>query len=127
MPIAAPRPCTYPGCPAMGSGGGSRCLDHKHILKTKVDIRRTSSSARGYGSKWQKERALYLQENPMCVMCKAEGKLKIAKVVDHKVAHCGDPTLFWDRNNWQSMCKKHHDSKTAKTDGGFGNPVGRGR
>jgi hypothetical protein len=22
--------------------------------------------------------------------------------------------LFWDCGNWQPMCKRHHDSKTAR-------------
>jgi 5-methylcytosine-specific restriction protein A len=28
--------------------------------------------------------------------------------------------LFWDSKNWQSLCKHHHDVKTATEDGGFG-------
>lgn len=30
-------------------------------------------------------------------------------------------SLFWDQNNWQALCKPHHDAKTAREDGGFGN------
>lgn len=33
-----------------------------------------------------------------------------ASVVDHKIAHRGDMTLFWDKANWQSLCKPCHDS-----------------
>nr|WP_292832122.1 HNH endonuclease signature motif containing protein [Mesorhizobium sp.] len=28
--------------------------------------------------------------------------------------------LFWDRSNWQPLCKPCHDRKTATSDGGFG-------
>jgi 5-methylcytosine-specific restriction protein A len=30
--------------------------------------------------------------------------------------------LFWDRANWRAMSKQCHDRKTAREDGGFGNP-----
>jgi 5-methylcytosine-specific restriction endonuclease McrA len=43
-------------------------------------------------------------------------------IVDHIVPHKGDQTLFWDRANWRPMAKACHDSKTAREDGGFGNP-----
>ena|SRR5215216_2743747 len=75
-----------------------------------------SSTARGYGYKWQQARAGYLAKHPLCVMCKADGMVRLATVVDHKVAHRGDQGLFWDRNNWQSLCKPHHDSEAQKRD-----------
>jgi 5-methylcytosine-specific restriction protein A len=36
-----------------------------------------------------------------------------AAIVDHIVPHRGDAALFWQSTNWQSMCKQHHDAKTA--------------
>lgn len=35
-------------------------------------------------------------------------------LVDHIIPHRGDKKLFWDERNWQGLCKKHHDRKTAK-------------
>ncbi len=32
--------------------------------------------------------------------------------------------LFWKRDNWQSMGKVCHDTKTAREDGAFGNATG---
>lgn len=64
----------------------------------------------GYGWRWQKAREAFLLANPLCVMCKAEGRPVPAKVVDHKVPHKGDQKLFWDRKNWQSLCKHHHSA-----------------
>lgn len=72
-----------------------------------------TSSERGYGSRWQKARETYLKRNPLCVMCKAmqPPRATPATVVDHKVKAEGDQELFWDSaNNWQSLCKWHHDS-----------------
>ena len=67
---------------------------------------------RGYGYKWQKARAAFLDEpdNTLCVMCSADNRVTIATVVDHRLPHRGDMTLFWDRSNWQPLCKFHHDS-----------------
>lgn len=83
------------------------------IPKTQVASWRAagaSSSERGYDHRWRKERNEYLRLNPLCVMCDAEGRIKAATVVDHKIPHRGDMVLFWDKSNWQSLCKKHHDS-----------------
>ena len=33
------------------------------------------------------------------------------------VPHHGDMTLFWDEENWQALCKRCHDAKTASEDG----------
>jgi 5-methylcytosine-specific restriction protein A len=58
--------------------------------------------------------------NPLCVTCQGEGRVEAATVVDHIIPHRGDQKLFWGRSNWQSLCKRHHDIKTASEDGGFG-------
>jgi 5-methylcytosine-specific restriction protein A len=63
-----------------------------------------------YDRRWRKQRAYFLQANPLCVMCQAQGFVTSATVVDHIKPHRGDLTLFWDANNWQSLCKHHHDS-----------------
>lgn len=87
-------------------------------------MERGSSTARGYGSRWQKARATYLCRNPLCVECFKQSKVVPATVVDHIRPHKGDQKLFWDRDNWAALCKRHHDSKTAREDGGFGRPTG---
>lgn len=58
----------------------------------------------------------YLQAHPLCVHCLAEGRYVKATVVDHKIPHRGDPKLFWDTDNWQSLCKPCHDRKTGQED-----------
>ena len=68
-----------------------------------------SSAQRGYGSKWQRARIDFLHDNPLCVMCMRDNKVTAANVVDHIVPHRGDMKLFWDRKNWQPLCKPHHD------------------
>lgn len=69
-----------------------------------------TSTQRGYGYKWQQAREGYLKKHPLCVMCEANGRVEEATVVDHIQPHEGDMTLFWDRKNWQPLCKHCHDS-----------------
>ncbi len=63
-----------------------------------------------YGRRWAKARAQFLGQHPWCVMCEQEGRQRRANVVDHITPHEGDPVLFWDVNNWQPLCKTHHDA-----------------
>lgn len=81
---------------------------------------RPSAAKRGYGSAWQKASKGFLKFNPLCVRHLARGHLVPAKCVDHIRPHKGDQDLFWDRHNWQALCKRCHDHKTATEDGGFG-------
>lgn len=81
---------------------------------------RRASVARSlyHTSAWLTLRALQLDEHPMC--CTPEcGRL--ASVVDHVVPHRGNNALFFDQENLRSMCKRCHDRKTVRFDGGFGN------
>jgi 5-methylcytosine-specific restriction protein A len=45
-------------------------------------------------------------------MCLEEGISKMAKVVDHIKPHKGNKEEFFDLNNLQALCKRHHDKKT---------------
>ena len=76
----------------------------------KYDALRGSSADRGYGYRWQQARLRHLEANPLCVMCASEGRVVEAQVVDHIKPHKGNQTLFWSASNWQSLCKRHHDS-----------------
>lgn len=77
------------------------------------------TAERGYGARWQRERLGFLDEHPLCAMCRERGRITPATVVDHIVPHKGDPVLFWDKRNWQSLCAPHHNSdKQALEKGG---------
>jgi 5-methylcytosine-specific restriction protein A len=84
---------------------------------------RPSAHKRGYGARWRKYRKFYLTSHPLCVECKKMNKITIATVVDHIRPHKGDMKLFWNNSNHQGLCKYHHDSKTAREDGGFGHKM----
>ena len=56
------------------------------------------------------------QSHPLCAECRKQGRYTKATVVDHIVPHRGDQKLFWDRSNWQPLCKACHDRKTWRED-----------
>jgi 5-methylcytosine-specific restriction endonuclease McrA len=67
-------------------------------------------------------------QHPLCAFCVAKGLVTAAVVVDHIEAHDGDYEKFWDSENWQSLCKRHHDStkqrqEKKRLEGGGGQKV----
>jgi 5-methylcytosine-specific restriction endonuclease McrA len=69
-----------------------------------------TSAQRGYGYKWQKARAAWIEAHPLCEYCKREGRVTAATVVDHSTPHRGDMTIFWERTKWVSLCTNCHSS-----------------
>ena len=69
-----------------------------------------------YGAEWRRESAAFLERNKWCVEHLAIGEVVPATVTDHKVPHRGNLQRFWDRKNWQPLCKHCHDRKTALED-----------
>jgi len=113
------------------------CPKHQKAKQQQDAAQRGTAHERGYTSAWTKARAHYLRAHPLCVHCQRSGTLSPAIIVDHIIPHklkqatdSGDQVaiavaraLFWDsESNWQSLCKTHHDIKTATEDGGFGRP-----
>ena len=125
MPKRPFRPCKYPVCKTLTRD--HYCEKHKDIanqqrkeLQKRTDKKRGNANQRGYTYKWSKARKSFLEKNPLCVHCQQQGIVKAAEVVDHIIPHKGDQKLFWDKTNWQPLCKKCHDRKTVAQDGGFG-------
>ena len=86
------------------------CEDHAplHYKDSK------STKEKGYNHRWKLARKAYLHSHPLCVRCQAVGRLTPATVVDHIKPHRGSWPLFIDPANHQSLCKHHHDQKTAR-------------
>lgn len=130
--LTPPKPCAKSGCAGLAYGADKYCSKHLHLAATEsksfADTKRLSSTSRGYGYKWQKVSAAFLREFPLCVECTGQGLTELATDVDHKIPHrlaaakaSGDQAeiakalkLFWNRDNWQGLCKRHHSAKTAK-------------
>lgn len=84
---------------------------------------RATTAERGYGARWQKARAAFLAQHPLCAQCAKENRVTAATVVDHVIPHKGDEALFWDQEgNWAALCAKCHNVKTSR-EGAFGRPV----
>lgn len=69
-------------------------------------------------------RATHLAANPRCTHVDTETQAQCtepATDVDHIIPHRGEDALRLDPNNLRSYCHRHHSSKTARQDGGFGN------
>ena len=116
MPYKSLKPCakcntlTYERfCPVHKTEYEQQQLERKRQLEKNRD----SAYNRGYDSKWAKARIAYLSKHPVCAMCQKVDRVTVATVVDHIVPHRGDKKLFWDSTNWQPLCKKCHDKKTA--------------
>ena len=87
------RPCRHPGCSAL--------------------------TREGYCPKHKPAKAQLLRE-PFCRACAAQyppgdpRHRTRATVVDHIEPHRGNWARFIDPANHQSLCKRHHDQKTAR-------------
>ena len=131
MPTAPPRPCTFPGCGTLTFSG--RCDKHKRVEARQHDQQRGSAHSRGYTAQWQRYRAHWLREHPLCgervdgkrypehSYCAQQDAVVAGDVVDHIRPHRGDECLMWGEDNHQTLCRPCHNRKTATEDGGFGN------
>ena len=111
MALKPLRPCRHPGCPELTREG--YCPKHK----PKPAARRASAEYHGWYSLpvWTDDlRPAQLLREPFCRECAKHGERVRATVVDHVKPHRGDWALFVDTANHQSLCKHHHDQKTAR-------------
>jgi len=89
-------------------------------VKERAAFEREQNNAHLYNSyKWRKQRRIYLNVNPLCVHCLELGIKTAATVVDHVVRYKeGDD--FFDQNNWQPLCERHHNVKSSNESRGMG-------
>lgn len=112
----AGRVCPVIGCFEIVSSISRYCENCSAEKQKASNRKRSSKSRERYGKEWQRTRADYLMMQPNCVDC---GRL--AAEVDHIVPI--DQGGSDDHTNLASRCKSCHSRKTARFDGGFGNPV----
>lgn len=104
------RPCKYPGCRELTRDGW--CPKHRP--------RKERGESAQYHSWYSlpvwtdRLRPQQLLREPFCRECAKQGMRTRASVADHIVPHGGDWALFTDESNLQSLCKHHHDQKTAR-------------
>ena len=111
MALKPLRPCRHPGCRSLTREG--YCPKHK----PKKAGRRVSAEYHSWYNLpvWTDDlRPAQLLREPFCRECAKLGIRTWATVVDHVEPHRGDWAKFIDSANHQSLCKRHHDKKTAK-------------
>lgn len=112
MPIAAPKPCSAPGCGVLVRDGSGRCAKHPQANRF-ADKKRGNRHERGYGTAWTKLRAFVLErDRGVCQPCEAAGRITLAHEVDHKVPKAEGGTD--DETNLQSICRACHLTKTKE-------------
>lgn len=107
------KPCRHPGCPELSRDGWC----DKHRPAPRQSQKRASAEYHGWYSKpiWtDRLRPAQLVREPFCRVCADKGWRTKATVVDHIVPFRGDWDLFVSASNHQSLCKFHHDQKTAR-------------
>jgi 5-methylcytosine-specific restriction enzyme A len=106
MPNAAPRPCSYPGCGVLVHDGSGRCA--KHVRE--VWVKRPTVAKRITGRRLQALRTALFRENPLCVLCQAEGRVTLATQRDHikPLAEGGTDT----EDNVEGLCEACHEAKS---------------
>lgn len=123
MTKAFKQPCQHPGCRDYALPKAKYCAKHQEQHKRELrarDAKRGTRTERGYSNVWLKSAKVFLAQHSLCAECLKQGRTTPATEVDHIVPHKGDQKLFWDVNNWQSLCHECHSRKTATEDGGFG-------
>lgn len=105
MPVAAPRPCSSPGCRKLATQAG-RCDQHQREAWTK----KPNATKRITGRRLQAMRASLFSRSPLCVHCDALGLVALATQRDHVIplAEGGKD----DETNEQGLCDACHEAKS---------------
>lgn len=78
-----------------------------------VQPKHRTTNERGYDADWQKLRALFALEHPLCKHCdEQDGRAVPMDHVDHIIDISVRPDLRLEWSNLQSLCKTHHGRKT---------------
>lgn len=105
MSIAAPKPCAR--CSALVYDGTTRCAAHKPVAwQSRPDIKRTS------GRKLQRQRSALFTREPLCRVCREEGRVAPAVIRDH-IIPLGENGSD-DDANIQPLCQDCSDAKTER-------------
>lgn len=106
MPVAAPKPCSYPGCGVLVRDGTGRCAKHPR----ETWVHKPIAVKRITGRRLQAMREALFRRNPLCVACQAHGKVTLATQRDH-ILSLGEGGLD-DSSNEQGLCDDCHRDKS---------------
>jgi 5-methylcytosine-specific restriction enzyme A len=73
-----------------------------------ADRARGSAHARGYDRAWRRVRASLLAGEPLCRLCRQDGRVTVATEVHHEVRVKDNPSLRLDPTNLVPLCQRCH-------------------
>ncbi len=111
MPKKPKRPCRFKSCPMLTDRESGFCEKHEKLNSSSYNrFIRTPESKKRYGYQWKKIRARFLIKNPLCEMCKQQGRYTTATEVHHiKPLVDGGNN---NENNLMALCKSCHSAIT---------------
>lgn len=81
------------------------CDEHKKQANHEYNANRRPDFHKLYSSQaWRNLRDAQLAKMPLCTQC---GRL--AELAHHVTEHYGNPELFFDENNLESLCRTCHE------------------
>jgi 5-methylcytosine-specific restriction enzyme A len=106
------RACAWRGCSALAKQGKRYCDQHQAEAWKQRDGFKGGRPEHYTTGHWHKLRLVVLRAEPLCRICKSEGRTEAATVVDHikPLAEGGTDA----RDNLQPLCKQCHDMKTVR-------------
>jgi 5-methylcytosine-specific restriction protein A len=113
MPIAPKRPCPAPGCRVLVVKG--YCDRHRRERQKAYNSTPDRQADQKFykGKRWLAVRAAHLEYEPLCRMCRKDGKLAAATHVDHIIPRDRGGAEY-DDANLQSLCMPCHSAKTRR-------------
>ena len=114
------KPCPgrgprYGSCPNLTRGAETCCLECKPLEKAKsrrYDKNRDETQPWRtwiHSTRWRRASNAHKAANPLCAECERQGRITPVYLVHHKIPHEGNYALFWDVNNWESLCDACHE------------------
>lgn len=95
-------------------------MDRKEVWEkheadvAKADRVKDRASKKGFKDKvWKAAVSSHLDSIPLCEDCSRRGYVSVACAVVHKTEPKLDRVLFWDKNNWLSVCSPCHQRLVA--------------
>ena len=118
MPYKPKKPCAHSGCPKLTTN--RYCEEHARQEAVYYNrYERDPDSSKRYGRSWAKIRAAFLMANPLCEVCRDEGRLTPAALAHHKQKLTDGGTNDW--NNLQALCQACHSRHHAASGDRFNN------
>ncbi len=115
MPMSPPSVCGRCGCTGtVRDGVCTHCGPRRRQWNRSHDQARGNSNSRGYDRRWRDFAIAYLQRNPLCVDCDAEGIVGAATEVHHVRKLRDYPDGKYEQSNLMPLCSDHHRKRTAK-------------